>query len=51
MDWCTCMPEPLSPKIGLGMKVTDLPAAQAVFLTSYLNFMTSSAALSRVSKR
>ena len=25
-DWCMCMPEPLSPKIGLGMKVTDLPA-------------------------
>jgi hypothetical protein len=24
-DWCTCMPEPLSPTIGLGMKVAVLP--------------------------
>ena len=45
------MPEPLSPKIGFGMKVTDLPAFQAVFLMRYLNFITSSAALSSVSKR
>ena len=43
------MPEPLSPKIGLGMKVTDLPASHAVFLMMYLNFITSSAALSSVS--
>ena len=43
------MPEPLSPKIGFGMKVTDLSFAQAVFLMMYLNFITSSAALSRVS--
>jgi len=33
------MPEPLSPKIGFGMKVTVLPAAQAVFFTMYLNFL------------
>src|SRR6476660_1657611 len=26
-DWCTCMPEPLSPKIGVGTKVTGLPFA------------------------
>ena len=45
------MPEPLSPKIGFGMKVADLPLTHAVFLTMYLNFITSSAALSSVSKR
>jgi len=45
------MPEPLSPKIGLGMKVTVFPAAQAVFLMMYLNFITSSAAASIVLKR
>ena len=37
------MPEPLSPKIGLGMKVADLPQASATFLTMYLNFRMSSA--------
>ena len=26
-DWCVCIPEPLSPKIGFGMNVTDLPCA------------------------
>ena len=41
----------LSPKIGLGMKVAVLPAAQAVFLTMYLYFWRSSPALSIVSKR
>jgi hypothetical protein len=35
-DWWQCMPEPLSPKIGLGMNVADLPACRAVFLTTYL---------------
>jgi hypothetical protein len=25
MDWWPCMPEPVSPKMGLGMKVADLP--------------------------
>ncbi len=45
------MPEPLSPKIGFGMKVTVLPASQAVLRTMYLNFMMSSAALSSVSNR
>ena len=35
-DWCVCMPEPLSPKIGFGMNVTVLPAARATFLTTYL---------------
>ena len=45
------MPEPLSPKSGLGMKVTVLPASQATFLMTYLNSMTSSAACSSVSKR
>ena len=45
------MPEPLSPKIGFGMKVAVLPPSQATFLTMYLNFSTSSAACSSVSKR
>ena len=45
------MPEPLSPKIGLGMKVAVLPASQAVFLTTYLNFMMSSPDCSSVLKR
>src|SRR5204863_1238426 len=49
--WCVCMPEPLSWKIGLGMKVTVLPASRAVFLMTYLYFMTLSALLSSVSKR
>ena len=40
------MPEPLSPKIGFGMKVAVLPLRQATFLMMYLNFITSSAALS-----
>ena len=42
------MPDPLSPKSGLGMKVTVLPLAQAVFLMMYLNSSTSSAACSMV---
>ena len=45
------MPEPLSPKIGLGMKVAVLPLAHATFLMMYLKSMTWSAALSRVEKR
>ena len=45
------MPEPLSPKIGFGMKVAVLPCCQATFLTMYLNFMTSSAARDKVLKR
>jgi hypothetical protein len=39
-DWCVCMPEPLSPKIGFGMNVTDLPTARATFLTTYLYVIT-----------
>ena len=35
-DWCVCIPEPLSPKIGFGMNVTVLPWARATFLTTYL---------------
>ena len=42
------MPEPLSPKIGFGMKVAVLPACQATFLMMYLNSIRSSAAASRV---
>ena len=37
------MPEPLSPKSGFGMKVAVLPAAQATFLTMYLNSIRLSA--------
>ena len=32
----TCMPEPLSPTIGLGMKVADLPWRRATLRTMYL---------------
>lgn len=42
------MPEPLSPKIGLGMKVADLPLRQATFFTMYLKSIRSSAAASSV---
>ena len=45
------MPEPLSPKIGLGMKVAVLPLRQASFLMMYLNFIMSSPAASRELKR
>jgi len=45
------MPDPLSPKIGLGMKVAVLPALQASFLTMYLNFIMSSPAASNEAKR
>ena len=43
MLWWTCMPEPLSPKMGLGMKVTVLPFRRATFLITYLNRMRLSA--------
>ena len=45
------MPEPLSWKIGLGMKVAVLPCFLAVFLAQYLYQSTLSAILVRVSKR
>ena len=45
------MPEPLSEKIGLGMKVTVLPAFAAVFLMTYLYFIMLSAEFSSVLKR
>src|SRR5437588_10213762 len=48
-DWCVCMPEPLSMKIGFGMNVTVLPAWRAVFLTTYLYLSTLSAVFSKVS--
>ena len=35
-DWWVCIPEPLSPKIGFGMKVALLPAALATLRTTYL---------------
>src|SRR5207244_7104372 len=39
----TCMPEPLSMKIGLGMKVAVLPYLLATFLMMYLYLRTLSA--------
>ncbi len=42
------MPEPLSPKMGLGMKVAVLPLRQATFLTMYLNVISRSATSSSV---
>ena len=35
-EMCVCMPEPLSPNIGLGINVTDLPCLAATFLMMYL---------------
>ena len=43
------MPDPLSSKIGLGMNVTLLPAAQATFFSTYLNVMSLSAIARSVS--
>src|SRR3954449_5124070 len=45
------MPEPLSPKIGFGMKVAVLLLRSATLRTMYLNFITASAELSSSSKR
>ena len=45
------MPEPLSWKSGLGMKVTVLPCFLAVFLVTYLYQSTRSAIFVSVSKR
>ena len=45
------MPEPLSSNTGLGMNVSDLPAAHAVDLRTYLNVISLSAMARRVSKR
>ena len=36
-EMCVCMPLPLSWKIGLGMKVTVLPARLATLRVMYLN--------------
>ncbi len=35
-DMWQCMPEPLSPNIGFGMKVAVLPKACATLCTTYL---------------
>ena len=48
---CVCMPEPLSPKSGLGMKVTILPYFFATFLMMYLYIITLSAIVTRLSNR
>ena len=47
-DWCTCIPVPLSPTTGFGIKVAVLPKACATFCTTYLYFCTSSAFLTSV---
>ena len=41
------MPEPLSPKSGLGMNVAVLPCLRATFLTMYLYHMSWSAIVTR----
>ena len=46
-----CMPEPLSWKIGLGMKVAVLPCRRATFLMMYLYFIRLSAIFTSVSNR
>jgi hypothetical protein len=43
IDWWTCMPLPLSPYRGFGMKVATLPAFIAVLRTMYLNHISLSA--------
>src|SRR5690348_6215790 len=47
-DWCTCMPEPLSPTTGLAMKVTVLPFACATLRITYFIVCRSSALCSSV---
>ncbi|MNN26161.1 hypothetical protein D3C81_1396610 [compost metagenome] len=47
-DWCTCMPLPLSPTSGLGMKVAVLPLRWATFLMTYFIRSSSSAFCTRV---
>ena len=47
-DWCVCMPEPLSWKMGFGMNVSVLPAAWAVRLRMYLNVISWSPIASSV---
>ena len=49
--WWQCMPLPLSPNIGLGMKVTVLPYWLATFLTMYLYTIMLSADFTSVSNR
>ena len=44
-DWWVCIPDPLSPKSGLGMKVATMPKSRAMFLTMYLYIMQWSAIL------
>src|SRR5579862_1675881 len=51
IDWWVCMPDPLSPKMGLGMKVTVLPYWLATLLMIHLYFIMPLADLSRVLKR
>src|SRR4249919_1215827 len=47
-DWCTCMPLPLSPTMGLGMNVAVLPLRCATFLMMYFIVSRSSAFLVNV---
>jgi hypothetical protein len=51
IDWWTCMPLPLSPKIGFGMNVAVLPCFQATFLTMYLYHISASPICSSGRKR
>ena len=51
MDWCTCIPEPLSPTKGLGMKVAVLPNDAAVLNTMYFSIIVQSARVTKVAKR
>ena len=50
MDWWVCMPEPLSPKSGFGMKVTVLLFRLATFLMMYLNIHDLVGALDQVAE-
>ncbi len=41
--WWTCIPEPLIPKIGLGMNVAYRPCCWAIALSAYLKVTALSA--------
>jgi len=44
-DWCVCIPEPLIPNMGLGMKLACKPLAWAISLATNLYVITLSAML------
>src|SRR6266699_1802319 len=47
-DWCTCMPEPLSPTTGFGMNVAVFPYECATFQIVYFRICIQSARFTRL---